>query len=106
MLSQNILLASGENEAPDSVIGGGTESRRVVVEATVKNGSAVKEFSFKHICGCIVETHCLVPRGNEKIITVVRESNVGDSIRWRVRQLSTRYHWCCGHVSSSFAIAS
>jgi hypothetical protein len=29
------------------------------VEATVKNGSAVKEFSFKHICGCIVETHCL-----------------------------------------------
>jgi hypothetical protein len=41
------------------------------MEATVKNRSAVKELTSKDISGCIVKTNSFIPRGDEKMITVV-----------------------------------
>lgn len=49
-----------EDGPPDSVIGGDTEAGGVVVEATVKDGSAVHELSSEHICAGIVQPHALL----------------------------------------------
>ena len=69
------------------MIRGGGEAGRVVVEAAVEHGRAVRELALKHIGGRVVQAHLGVPRRHQQVIAVVGEAQVGDAVGRRVGKL-------------------
>lgn len=49
----------GINKPSNSVIGAGTETGRIVVEAAIEHGPTVHELSSEHIRARIVQSHAL-----------------------------------------------
>jgi hypothetical protein len=57
------------------------------VEAAVEHGPGVYELTLEHVRVGVVEAHRLVPGGDEEVVTVVGEPEVGDPVRRRVGEL-------------------
>lgn len=53
------MKKKGINKPSNSVIGAGTETGRIVVEAAIEHGPTVHELSSEHIRARIVQSHAL-----------------------------------------------
>jgi len=62
------------------------------VEAAVEDGPGVHELPLEHVGVGVVQPHCLVPRGDEEVVAVVGEAEVGDPVGGRVGELLAAAH--------------
>lgn len=62
------------------------------MEAAVEDGPGVDELPLEHVGVGVVEPHRLVPRGDEEVVAVVGEAEVGDPVGGRVRELLAATH--------------
>lgn len=62
------------------------------MEAAVEDGPGVHELPLEHVGVGVVEAHRLVPRGDEEVVAVVGEAEVGDPVGGRVGELLAAAH--------------
>ena len=62
------------------------------MEAAVEHRPGVRELPFEQARLGVVQPNRLVPGGNEEVVAVVGEAEVGDAVRRRVGELPAAAH--------------
>lgn len=69
------------------------------MKAAIQHGDAMPDLPLQHVRASIIQPDTLVPGGDEEVVAVVREAEVGDAVGRGVRELlaAAGRRRSCGH---------